>query len=85
MEYIVTNRDRLALVDLLQISFNVNIIGLDTNNFDGRKWVIISFSPEKCVVSGKTIEEAINSWFMLTGQERPKPMSIYQAKKEVSN
>ena len=81
--YIISNKDRLALIDLLQVVTNVTITGVDTRVISDREWNIIATTQDKqgAVSTGCTIEEAVEGWF--EQMEMPKPeayLSIYELK-----
>lgn len=82
MNYIVSNKDRLALVDLLDVINNVTITGLNTHNAE-RVWYItatLTDSPHGYISKGTTIVDAVNSWFEESPLQRPPPRSLYEAK-----
>lgn len=84
MSYIMTNADRLALIDILSVSSNLTITGLDTQDILMREWHVMAMAnPEKGYVGrGCTIAEAVTTWFELAGLSRPQALSIYAAKAE---
>jgi hypothetical protein len=83
MTYIVSNKDRLALIDLLNVTNNITITGLDTHLASQRKWYItatVTDSSHGFISEGESIEEAVNFWFESSSLDRPPPMSLYDMK-----
>ena len=89
VNYITTNKDRLAMVDLLKVVDNLTITGTDTNDLEKRQWNIMAMihvPPGSPIISkgyisiGHDIEEAVDAWFKKAGIERPAAWSLYDAK-----
>ena len=83
MNYIVSNKDRLALIDLLNVTNNITITGLDTQLASERKWYItatVTDSSHGFISEGESIAEAVNIWFESSSLDRPPPMSLYDMK-----
>ena len=81
MNYVVSNKDRLALIDLLNVTNNITITGLNTQSALERKWYItatVTESSHGFISEGKNIEEAINIWFESSDLERPLPTSLHE-------
>ena len=80
MNYVVSNKDRLALIDLLNVTNNITITGLDTQSALERKWYITATvidSSHGFISEGGSIEDAVDTWFESSSLERPSPMSLY--------
>lgn len=82
MEYIMSNKDRLSIVDILQKVDAITITGDHTSDVDSRKWIIIATLNMGCgyIGNGSTICEAVEDWFKAASLKRPIPSTLYQLK-----
>lgn len=83
MNYVVSNKDRLALIDILGITNNITITGLNTHKATDRVWYItatLADSPHGYISKGNTIGDAVDSWFEQCPLNRPEPRSLYEEK-----
>ena len=66
MGYIVTNTDRLAMIELLNTTWNVDFKASSERDSSFTKWTIQAPNPQDktyYTTDGASIAEAINKWY----------------------
>ena len=87
MNYIVTNSDRMAMIELMSASWNVHFKSAQEKGSTYTRWDIQAVNPvDKTYYSsdGSSIVEAVTNWFTKTGNVQAKPSTLQEAKEDES-
>ena len=87
MNYIVTNSDRMAMIELMSASWNVHFKSAQEKGSTYTRWDIQAVNPvDKTNYSsdGSSIVEAVTNWFTKTGNVQAKPSTLQEAKEHES-
>jgi len=83
MNYIVTNLDRMAMIEIMSTSWNVHFKSSQEKGSTHTRWDVHAVNPvDKTYYSsdGSSLVEAVTNWFNKTGNVQATPITLYEAK-----
>ena len=85
MTYIMSNRDRLSLIELFKIANDVTMTGMELHDILDKNWLVMAMKNdiEGFVGQGPTVSEAVAEWFEKANIDLPLgTKSLYELKEE---
>jgi len=85
MHYVMSNRDRLSLIELFKIANDVTMTGVELHDLLDKTWLVMAMKDdtEGFVGKGSTVSEAVAVWFKNADLPLPlESMSLYELKEE---
>ena len=85
MHYIMSNIDRLALIELFKIANDVTMTGVELDDLLDRMWLVMAMKndTEGFVGRGATVSAAVAEWFKKADIYLPlESISLYELKEE---
>tara|TARA_R110002020_G_scaffold198412_1_gene399605 strand:- start:417 stop:713 length:297 start_codon:yes stop_codon:yes gene_type:complete len=83
MSYIVTNSDRMAMIEIMEKSWHVHFKSSQEKGSNYTRWDVQAVNPADTTYyssDGSSIVEAVTTWFNKTGTIQKKPLTLYEAK-----
>ena len=88
MGYVVTNKDRMSMIELLNHAWHVKFQASREKGSNYTRWDIQAINPTDGTyysTDGASVSEAVDSWFVKTAREQSEVTTLYEAKAEVIN
>jgi len=85
MSYIVTNKDRMAMIEIMEKSWHVHFKSSQEKGSNYTRWDVQAVNPTDTTYyssDGSSIVEAVADWFNKTGNVRTKPVTLQEAKEK---
>ena len=85
MAYVMSNMDRLALIELFKMANDVTMTGVDLDDLLDKTWLVMAMKNdmEGFVGKGSTVREAVAVWFKNADLPLPlESMSLYELNEE---
>ena len=85
MGYIVTNQDRMSMIEIMNHAWHVRFQATKEKGSNYTRWDIQAVNPtDKTYYStdGASISEAVDNWLAKTGIVKEEPTTLYESKQE---
>ena len=84
MSYVVTNKDRMAMINICEKAWNVDFKGSrERGEASYTRWDILAINPYDNMyyrTDGTSIAEAVENWFIKTNIRPEQTSTLYEAK-----
>jgi len=88
MGYVVTNKDRMSMIELLNHAWHVKFQASREKGSNYIRWDIQAINPNDGTyysTDGASISDAVDSWFLRTAKEQGKVTTLYEEKSNFIN
>ena len=86
MGYVVTNKDRMSMIELLNHAWHVKFQASREKGSNYTRWDIQAINPTDGTyysTDGASVAEAVDNWFLKTAREQAQVTTLYEAKAEI--